>query len=238
MALPPSKLTSVLQRGAPAPERMAEALAADGCLTRQAAAAQASVVSLVAATLAEWDARAARAGPGWTGPSPMDAVAEALASSDLLSARGRRWAKIPREREATMSSEKKKTGFWWPDVSTPAGARSATMYGVWAALFSAVVTAALAAWSIVSGEAAPDLVDAWSFVDVAIFAAIAFGIWKRSRFAAVAGLVIFVAERIYVMATTPGGSGLGLALVLAMCYVAAIRGTYAFRRLASVETGS
>jgi hypothetical protein len=92
MALPPSKLTAVLERGAPAPERMVEALAADGCLTPEAAAAPASVVSLIAATVAEWDARAARAGPGWTGPSPVDAVAEALAHSGLLSARGRRWA--------------------------------------------------------------------------------------------------------------------------------------------------
>lgn len=126
--------------------------------------------------------------------------------------------------------DKKRKNIWWPDVSTPIGAQSAKMYGVWAALFSAVVTALLAAWSLGSGEPALEIVDAWAFVDVAIFGAVAFGIYKGSRFAAIAGLVIFLGEKIYQIAVTTTVSGLVLALILAMCYVAAIRGTYALRR--------
>ena len=95
--------------------------------------------------------------------------------------------------EAEMNDKSKKK-VWWPDVSTPAAARSARIYGVWAALFSAVVTALLAAWSLGSGKAAFELVDAWAFIDVAIFVAIAFGIYKESRFAAVAGLVIVISR--------------------------------------------
>jgi hypothetical protein len=128
----------------------------------------------------------------------------------------------------------KQKNVWWPDVSTPAAARSARMYGVWAAVFSAVVTALLASWSLGSGKAAFELVDAWSFLDVAIFVAVAFGIYKESRFAAVAGLVIFVGEKLYqpVVSTTPtpGTSGIIVAFFLTICYVAAIRGTYALRR--------
>ena len=127
-------------------------------------------------------------------------------------------------------SDKTKKNVWWPDVSTPTAARSARMYGVWAAVFSAVVTAILASWSLGSGKAALELVDVCAFLDVTIFVAVAFGIYKESRFAAVAGLVIFVGEKLYQLAVTATTSGTILAFILAMCYVAAIRGTYALRR--------
>ena len=135
-------------------------------------------------------------------------------------------------------AEGTKKNVWWPDVSTLAGARSARMYGVWAALFSAVVTAIFASWSIVSGEEVLGFVDASAFVDVAIFAAIAFGIYKGSRFAAVAGLVVFVGEKIYQMAFSSSGSGIFLALALTYCYVIAIRGTYALHRLRREQPAS
>jgi len=135
-------------------------------------------------------------------------------------------------------AEGAKKNVWWPDVSTVAGARSARMYGVWAALLSAVVTAIFASWSIVSGKEALGFVDASGFVDVAIFAAIAFGIYKGSRFAAIAGLVVFAGEKVYQMTVSSTGSGIFLALALTYCYVIAIRGTYALRRLrAGQSTG-
>jgi hypothetical protein len=132
-------------------------------------------------------------------------------------------------------AEGKRKNAWWPDVSTLEGARSARMYGVWAALFSAVVTAAFATYSLMSGKVALDFIDASAFVDVAIFAAIAFGIYKGSRFAAVAGLVIFVGEKVYQWSVTGTASGVFLAVALVYCYVVAIRGTYALRRLRTAQ---
>ncbi|MGC2048458.1 MAG: hypothetical protein WA635_07600 [Gallionella sp.] len=133
-------------------------------------------------------------------------------------------------------SDKTKKNIWWPDVSTPAAALSARIYGVWAAAVTSILTALLASWSLGSGKAAYGLVDTWSFVDVAIFTAIAIGIYKKSRFAAVAGLAIFVAEKLYQLAITPTAintTSTIVAIIFAMCYVAAIRGTYALRRLES-----
>ena len=135
-------------------------------------------------------------------------------------------------------AEGTKKNAWWPDVSTLAGARSARMYGVWAALFSAVVTAIFATWSLVSEKPVLDFVDASAFVDVAIFAGVAFGIYKGSRFAAIAGLVVFVGEKVYQMAVSSTGSGIFLALALTYCYVTAIRGTYALHRLRREQPAS
>jgi hypothetical protein len=131
-----------------------------------------------------------------------------------------------------------KKNVWWPDVSTLAGACSARMYGVWAALFSAVVTAIFATWSLVTAKPVIDFVDASAFIDVAIFAAIAFGIYKGSRFAAVAGLVVFLGEKIYQMAVSSTGSGIFLAVALTYCYVIAIRGTYALHRFRREQPAS
>lgn len=135
-------------------------------------------------------------------------------------------------------NDKVKKNVWWPDVSTPIAARSARMYGVWAALFSAIVTALLASWSLGSGKAALGFIDAWAFLDVAIFAAIAFGIYKESRFAAVSGLVIFLGEKLYQISITTitPMSGIVMAFILGMCYVAAIRGTYALRRFRAAQS--
>lgn len=143
------------------------------------------------------------------------------------------------EMEAQMSDKieknswwQKQKNVWWPDVSTPMAARSAKMYGIWASVFIAIVNALLASWSLGSGKPALGLVDPWSFIDVAIFVAVAFGIYKESRFAAVAGLVIFLGEKLYqISITTTKTSQIIMAFILAMCYVAAIRGTYALGRL-------
>src|ERR1035438_6418278 len=120
---------------------------------------------------------------------------------------------------------------WWPDVRTLSSARSARMYGVWAAIFSATVTALLASWSLISETTVFGFVNAWAFIDVLIFAAVAFGIYRESRFAAVAGLAIFVGEKLYQMSVSTTTSGGVMALILSMCYVASIRGNYSLHRL-------
>jgi hypothetical protein len=76
-----------------------------------------------------------------------------------------------------------KRNAFWPEVSTLEDARWAIKQGVWAAVFVAVVTGivsfvALSLHKSVLGVSGSGLVDA------AIFAAVAWGIYKNSRFAA------------------------------------------------------
>ncbi len=128
-------------------------------------------------------------------------------------------------------TDKAKKNFLWPEVSTVSEARSAVMYGVWAAAFSAIVTALAASWALGAGRTAFGIVNASAFVDAVIFAAVAFGIYKESRFAAVAGLIIFVGEKIFQVVETGNLPGVILVVVLIFCYIVSIRGTFALSKL-------
>ena len=126
-----------------------------------------------------------------------------------------------------------KRNIFWPDVSTLPDAVWAVKQGVYAAGFVAVVTAvvALAALSLhtpVLGLGGSALVDA------AIFAAVAYGIRKNSRFAAVSGLVIYLVERIYMFkAGVHGGGATAMVVILTLAFVTGIRGTFAYHKLAA-----
>jgi hypothetical protein len=133
--------------------------------------------------------------------------------------------------------EKSKFKWWWPDVSLVEAARKATIQGMWAAIFVAGVTGLFAAYALASGQKAAAYIDAWAFVDSVIFGAIAFGLYKESRFAAVAGLVIFIIEKIGQNLTAPAPSGIFVAVVIIICFTGAVRGTYALRKLRAGKAG-
>ena len=69
---------------------------------------------------------------------------------------------------------------WWPDVSDKDSAQKAIMNGFGAAAFVATVTAVIALISIFLHK--PILgIDGLGLFDATIFAAIAFGIYRKSR---------------------------------------------------------
>jgi len=120
---------------------------------------------------------------------------------------------------------------WWPSTDTLEHAKSASRYGVWAAGIVAAITAIVATIALVSGSAFAGI-DAWSYLDAVLFAAITFGIYKLSRFAAVAGLVLYVLESLYAMAQLAGPrSGIVLRIILTLAFINAVRGTFAYHRL-------
>jgi len=126
-----------------------------------------------------------------------------------------------------------KTNWFWPPVDTKEGAKAAAKQGVWAAVFVAVITAAVATIAMSSGKAVMG-VDAWAYADAVLFAALGFGIYKMSRFAAVAALVLYVAERIYMMASSSGaGRGFVLTIIFTLFFLNAVRGTFAFKKLSA-----
>ena len=124
-----------------------------------------------------------------------------------------------------------KGNFLWPAVDTVEAAKKLTHYGVGAALFSAIVTALAVAWAIGAKQKAFGFVDPFALLDVILFLAVAFGIYKGSRVAAVGGLGLFLVEKASQIATTGTLPGPWMAFVLILCYVYAIRGVYALRRL-------
>jgi len=129
-----------------------------------------------------------------------------------------------------MEDDQKKS-FIWPAVDTEQAAKKLLRYGVGAALFSAVVTALVAAWAFRANTRAFNYIGADAYLDAALFLAVAFGIYKGSRIAAVGGLLLFVAEKAYQFEQTGTLRGAWMALFLIVCYLYAIRGAFALHRL-------
>jgi hypothetical protein len=143
-----------------------------------------------------------------------------LVAGDLLAFTGRKY----------MEDNQKKT-FFWPAADTEQSAKKLLRYGVVAALFTAGVTALAAAWAMGAERKAFNYIGAGAFLDVALFLAVAFGIYKGSRIAAVGGLLLFLAEKAYQLQQTGNLQGAWMAVILIVCYVFAIRGTFSLHRL-------
>lgn len=84
--------------------------------------------------------------------------------------------------------------WYWEDVTSVSGTEKGINGGFWAALFVAIITSLVASLSFAGVHIFE--IGASAFLDAALFAAIAFGIKRKSRFAAVAGLCLYVLERI------------------------------------------
>jgi hypothetical protein len=118
--------------------------------------------------------------------------------------------------------------WYWEDVEDIGGAEKAINGGFWAAVIVACITTVVAALSLAGVKLFG--IDASAFLDAAIFAGIAFGIKRKSRFAAVAGLVLYVIERIY-MLQRGGVAGIFSGIVFTLLFINAVRGTFACHRL-------
>jgi hypothetical protein len=82
--------------------------------------------------------------------------------------------------------------------------------------------------------------DGWALVDAAIFGLIAWGIYRMSRVAAIAGLIFYIAERI-AMHIILGRSYVSAIFVTALflfAFINAVRGTFAYHRLQNAEKSS
>lgn len=124
---------------------------------------------------------------------------------------------------------------WWLDVSDRSSAEKAIKSGFWAAVFVASVTAALALSSLFLHK--PILgIDGLGLVDAVLFAAIGFGIDRKSRVAAVAGLVLYVTERVYMVTTSGATTSTGImTIILTLYFVHGKRGTFAYRKFSNQE---
>jgi hypothetical protein len=131
-----------------------------------------------------------------------------------------------------MTDDKKKQNFLWPDVSTLEAARSAAMGGAAVAGIIATITTAVAVYASFKGPVM--LGSAWSFVDAALFAIIAVGIWRSvSRVAAVSGLLLYLAEQAYQWSTI-GPKSPVLAVFLVLFLIHGVRGAFRYHQLKKV----
>jgi len=122
-------------------------------------------------------------------------------------------------------------GSWyWPDVSDLDGAKDATKYGMWCAIIVAAITAGLSVLTIMGMGIRG--ISAYALIDAFAFAGIAYGLSRYSRFAAVAGFVLYLAEKIYAYVVTGSILGVGvLAVVVLFGLLNGIRGAFAHQKL-------
>lgn len=88
-----------------------------------------------------------------------------------------------------------KQNWFWPDVRMEAGIGLAFRIAFWLAIFCSAVTALVAVIGIFNEPLAHQThINAWSFVDVALWLLIAFGLWKRTPTGAWASLALYLVE--------------------------------------------
>jgi len=115
----------------------------------------------------------------------------------------------------------------WPKVDLRRKAQNTIEEGFWAACFVAVFAAAFALISVLRDAGSVDFYQPGVAV---LFAGLAFGIRRRSRFAAICALCLYVLQRIVFWA--PGfGPYQALSLLFVLAFVNCVRGTFAYHRL-------
>lgn len=130
------------------------------------------------------------------------------------------------------------SNWFWPDVSNLEEAKKACKVAMWCAILVAGVTSLFAGLAMAGTKLGP--VNGSAFVDAALFAGIAFGLSRYSRFAGAAGFVLFLIERIYMIAQTHSvvGGGLFLGIFLLIGFLNGMRGAFAYHKLNSPASAS
>jgi hypothetical protein len=100
---------------------------------------------------------------------------------------------------------------------------------MWCAILVAALTAGLSVLTIMGmGIRA---ISAYALVEALVFAGIAYGLSRYSRFAAVAGFVLYLADKIYAYVVTGSILGVGvLAVVVLFGFLNGMRGAFAYHK--------
>jgi hypothetical protein len=139
---------------------------------------------------------------------------------------------VVRRKEQKMASSKLQET-WWPSIQDQQTARKVARQAFWAAIVVAAITTVFAALAMAGTSLGGTT--AGAFVDAAIFALVAIGIWKMSRTAAVAGLAIFALEKILMFQSLQKPGNLFVAIAILFGFANGVRATFAYHKLAAAE---
>lgn len=138
---------------------------------------------------------------------------------------------IHQPKEPVREEPRDRWNWAWPTVETPEAAARATRQAFWAAALCAAVTAGLAALAAAGVRFAQEWGFDWSALfDTSIFLLVAWGLWRHSRAAAWAGLVLYIAERAF-MWSEFGIKNPVVAAIFILVFVGGVRGTSALYRM-------
>jgi hypothetical protein len=122
----------------------------------------------------------------------------------------------------------------WLRITNKASARRAIKGGFWACVFIAVVDTAFATYSLSTRQKMAGYYDAWVFVDGALFAIIAWRLWKNSRTWAVIGVLLEGFEIVDKLQHAVSTFSV-VTVLLFLAIINAARGTYALHSYVEQE---
>jgi len=117
----------------------------------------------------------------------------------------------------------------WPEITDLESAAAAGREGAAVAFIVAGITAFFAALAYFN---VLNVFSPWVLIDAGVMATLGFYIRRMSRAAAVIGLWWFIAARIQGAITRGAASNVVLGLILLAGFISAVRGTFAYHRLA------
>ena len=126
--------------------------------------------------------------------------------------------------------------WFWPNVSSRKNALFAISEAFWVLLAVAAFQALLTFVNFARTREPTDSL--LGFVDAALLAGIAVGISCKSRTAAVAGFVLYLADRATQIMLTGRPGGIALTFLVALALLHGVRGTFAFHRFAPIPEGT
>ena len=129
----------------------------------------------------------------------------------------------------------------WPEIRDRESARKAAIQGFAGATFQALSDVAIAAWAA-SKASLFGVKPAIFIIAAAIFAAIAIGIFRLARAAAVAGLVLFLPTQIWFLLSDRSAADFFrtfmLTIAFGLLFANGVRGTFAYRRFMAGDPGA
>jgi len=126
------------------------------------------------------------------------------------------------------------SSWYWPDVSNVDEAKKACRVAMWCAIVVASVTSLFSVLAMAGTRIGNLPIDGSALFDAALFAGIAFGLSRFSRFAGVAGFALFLLERIFMIAKGgPAAGGLFMGIFLLLGFLHGMRGAFAYHKLQS-----
>ena len=118
---------------------------------------------------------------------------------------------------------------YWPKIVDSESAIQAIKLGAWAAVFG-VVTSIGMSFVEVAGFTAQELM-----VGAIMWGGIAWGIFNKSRFAAVTGLLIYLCDRLYALSMPDPRTLNAMNILMVIWLINGVRGTYQYRRYEKIE---
>jgi hypothetical protein len=116
--------------------------------------------------------------------------------------------------------------FFWPEIDDSDSARAASNLGATASGIVAFLTLGTVALALFLRHVPLSIQFAPVLIEVAIFAALAWGIWRGSRVAAIAALGLYVLDYVIVAINTSWTTGIIVHAAITLFLLGGVRGAF------------